>query len=159
MLDIPMIEKEIEDLESKHTCYQVCERLAILYSVLDHAGEKTRKLYKFSPMDANKWVSKMENEDGTTGAHWTFDQVHQLMEQRGIDCDPVQFWAALCMMYSGYATAASKHGVGGDVDFYIDMACAFLNDKDAPKDKLARYLRTHRKRIKAAASAPRFFRA
>ena len=49
------------------------------------------------------------------------------------------FWAALCMMYSDYATAASKHGVGGDVDFYIDMACAFLNDKDAPKDKLARY--------------------
>lgn len=43
------------------------------------------------------------------------------------------------MMYSDYAAAASKHGVGGDVDFYIDMACAFLNDKNAPKDKLARY--------------------
>lgn len=93
----------------------------------------------FTLTTAKNWVKRMKNEDGTTGAHWTFDQAHQLMEQRGIDCDPVQFWAALCMMYSDYAAAASKHGVGGNVDFYVDMAMAFLDDKDAPKDKLARY--------------------
>lgn len=43
------------------------------------------------------------------------------------------------MMYSDCAKAANRHGVGGDVDFYVDMAQAFLDDKDAPRDKLARY--------------------
>ena len=139
MLDIPMIEKEIEELENERTCYRVCERLAILYAVLDHAGKRPRKAREFSLVDANKWTSKMENEDGTHGAHWTLDQARQLLIQRGLDYDPVQFWAALCMVYSDYAKVAGKHGVGGSVDFYVDMACAFLCDRDAPKDKLARY--------------------
>ena len=139
MLDIPMIEKEIADLEKERTCYHVCERLAILYSVLDHAVKCTHKSNEFTMEDAVKWTAKMENEDGTHGAHWTLDQAKQLLIQRGLDYDPVQFWAALCMVYSDYAKVAIKHGAGGNVDFYVDMACAFLYDRDAPKDKLARY--------------------
>lgn len=32
-----------------------------------------------------------------------------------------------------------KHGVGGSLDFYVDMAKAFLEDKDAADDKLLKY--------------------
>lgn len=89
--------------------------------------------------DAEEWVNSMSNEDGTHGAHWTIDQVKQVMAQRKIDCDPVEMWAAMNMIYSDYYKAAKKHGVGGNLDFYIDMAKAFLDDKDARKNKISAY--------------------
>ena len=130
-LSEPMDDRGAEKLAMYNTAYKALEQWPEDYP--------PAPAEPFTLTTAKNWVKRMKNEDGTTGAHWTFDQAHQLMEQRDIGCDPIQFWAALCMMYSDYAAAASKHGVGGDVDFYIDMACAFLNDKDAPKDKLARY--------------------
>lgn len=87
---------------------------------------------------AEEWTSHMENEDGSKGPHWTLDQAKQVMSQRGIECDPLEFWVALCMMYSDYCKAAKKFDVNS-LDFYAYMAKAFLDDKDAPKDKLARY--------------------
>lgn len=93
----------------------------------------------FTEEMADKWYKHMENEDGTRGAHWTLEQAEQVMNQHGIDCDPIQFWVTLNMIYSDYVTVAKKHGVGDKVDFYVDMAKAFLCDKDAPADKLARY--------------------
>lgn len=98
-------------------------------------------LSELSGEDAKEWAQRMENSDGTHGAHWTLEQAKKVMEQNEFECAPVEFWMALCMMYSDYSKAAQKHGVGNSVEFYADMACAFLKDKDAPKDKLARYYR------------------
>ena len=95
----------------------------------------------FTRSEADAWTRRMENEDGTEGPHWTFEQAKEIMEERGLSLDPVQFWAALCMIYSDYSSVAIKHKVGGNIEFYVDMAKAFLNDRDAPKDKLARYYR------------------
>lgn len=81
----------------------------------------------------------MENEDGTKGPHWSFEQAKQVMAQRGIECDPAEFWAALNMIYSDYVKVAKKFNVGSNIDFYVDMAKAFLDDKDAGPDKLAKY--------------------
>lgn len=55
--------------------------------------------------------------------------------------DPLKFWLALNLMYSDYSKVAKKHNVGGSIDFYVDMAKAFLDDKDAGPDKLAKYYR------------------
>lgn len=93
----------------------------------------------FTMADAREWVGKMENEDGTHGAHWTIDQVKQVIAQKKLDCDPVQMWAAMNMIYSDYYKAAKKHGVGGNLDFYVDMAKAFLDDKDAGPSKISAY--------------------
>ena len=93
----------------------------------------------FTMADAQEWVGKMENEDGTHGAHWTIDQVKQVIAQKKLDCDPVQMWAAMNMIYSDYYKAAKKHGVGGNLDFYVDMAKAFLDDKDAGPSKISAY--------------------
>ncbi len=87
---------------------------------------------------AEAWVAKMENSDGSTGAHWTMEQTKQLQSQKGIGLDPIKFWVAMNMMYSDYATAAEKAGVS-TADFYADLAKAFLVDKDAMPDKLDRY--------------------
>ena len=44
-------------------------------------------------------------------------------------------------MYSDYVKASKKHGVGGNMDYYVDMALAWLDDKDAVEDKAAAYYR------------------
>lgn len=87
---------------------------------------------------AVEWCKEMENEDGTRGAHWSMEQTKQIMEQHKIKCDPVEFYVAMNMMYSDYCGVAKAHGVS-TADFYADMAKAFLDDKDAHKDKLSRY--------------------
>ena len=81
----------------------------------------------------------MKNADGSTGAHWTLDQTTELMQRRGINCNPVKFWVAMNAVYSDLSEVAERHGVGND-EFYADMAKSFwLCDKDAVEDKLAAY--------------------
>ena len=93
----------------------------------------------FSLDTAKAWTKKMKNADGTQGPHWTLEQAKQIMAQRKIGLDPVQFWVTLNMIYSDYSPVAKKHGLGGSLDFYADLAKAFLDDKDAKPNKLARY--------------------
>lgn len=88
--------------------------------------------------EAESWVSRMKNADGSVGAHWPMDKTEQVRTQRGINCDPVKFWVAMNMMYSDYCETAKKNNVS-TVDFFADMAKAFLDDVDAGPDKLARY--------------------
>ncbi len=93
----------------------------------------------FNRQTAKQWLDQMQNEDGTHGPHWSFDQVKTVMAQKGIQCDPAEFWAALNMVYSDYCGVAKKHGLSSNLDFYVDMAKAFLDDSDAQPDKIARY--------------------
>lgn len=88
---------------------------------------------------AEEWTRSMKNEDGTKGPHWTMDQVKQVMAQKGIKYDPVYFWVVLNMMYSDYCAVLKKHGCN-NIDLYIDLAAAWLNDSDVgAKDKLSAY--------------------
>lgn len=93
---------------------------------------------EFTHETAKEWTSSMHNEDGTKGPHWTMEQVKQVMSQRGIKHDPAVFWAILNSMYSDYCAVFKKHGVN-NMDFYVDMASAWINDKDAVKDKAGAY--------------------
>lgn len=90
---------------------------------------------------AQEWVQSMRNADGTTGPHWTMEKTEDARVQRGINCDPLAFWAAMNMIYSDYAKAAEKANAN-TMDFYAYMAKAFLEDKDSRRqggEKLARY--------------------
>ena len=80
----------------------------------------------------------MKNSDGTTGPHWSYDQATQLMTQRNLTCNPVDFWAALCMMYSDYSKVARAYSADNP-NFYADLAAAFPNDEDAVEDKIVKY--------------------
>lgn len=88
--------------------------------------------------EAEEWCDRMKNADGTTGPHWSYDQATQLMTQRNLTCNPVDFWVALCMMYSDYSKVARAYSADNP-NFYADMAAAFLCDEDAVKDKLVQY--------------------
>ena len=108
-------------------------------SKMEHGGAMSHKMPKFDERTAKEWVAKMENEDGTRGPHWTMDQTTKVMEQRGIKEDPAKFYAALNMMYSDYCEVAKKLSAN-NMDFFAEMAKAFLKDKDAgSQDKLAAY--------------------
>lgn len=93
----------------------------------------------FSLDMAQKWAQGLQNEDGTTGPHWTLDQAKQIMAKRGISGDPNVFYAVLNSIYSDTVKVAKKYGVGGNMEYYVDMAVAWINDKDAVPDKAAAY--------------------
>lgn len=90
---------------------------------------------------AKEWVAAMQNADGTTGPHWSYEVAHQLMGTRKITCNPTDFWVTLCMMYSDYCAVAKEYGADTPA-FYADMAAAFLHDKDAVDGKLVTYWET-----------------
>lgn len=87
---------------------------------------------------AQSWVRKMKNSDNSTGEHWTYDQTFQLMKQRNIDCDPIEFYVVMNMLWSDYGKVAEKFGVS-NVEYWAELSKAFLMDKDAVEDKLAVY--------------------
>lgn len=93
---------------------------------------------QFTPEIAREWTANMENEDGTKGPHWSFEQAKQIVEQRGINFDPYVFWAVLNAVYSDDVKIAKKHNIN-TMDYYIDRALSWLKDKDAVKDKAAAY--------------------
>ena len=93
---------------------------------------------KLTKSGAEMWVQHMQNSDGSSGAHWDYNQTEQVRQQKGYKCDPVAFYAAMNMMYSDYCQAARDIGCN-TVDFYAVMAKAFLEDADAPEDKIERY--------------------
>lgn len=89
---------------------------------------------------AMEWTRHMENADGSQGPHWPMEKTEEARNQRGIQCDPLEFYVAMNMMYSDYVKVAEKVNCSS-MDFYAYMAKAFLDDKDAQPDKLARYYR------------------
>lgn len=105
--------------------------------MMGHA-QMMRGVGKMDRQTAEDWTRRMKNEDGTTGAHWTMEQAEQVMRQHGIQCEPAEFYAALNMLYSDFCEIFKKHGVN-KIDFYADMAKAWLDDKDAVSDKLSAY--------------------
>ena len=102
-------------------------------------GEAKGHGQKFDKHMADSWMAGIKNEDGRQGPRWTEDQTRQTMKQRNIDCDPLEFYVAMNLMYADYGKIFSKYGLGERTEFYADMAKAFLDDKDAVDNKLAMY--------------------
>ncbi len=82
---------------------------------------------------ARKWVCKMENADGTKGAHWTFEQTEAVKAQKAYTVDCWDFYAILNMVYSDY------YKQGADVSYYTTLAMQWLSDKDVGHGKALKY--------------------
>lgn len=88
---------------------------------------------------AEAWVEHMENEDGTRGPHWKMEQTEQVRRQKGLDCDPTEFWVAMNAAYSDLSKLAKKYSVN-NMDYYVDYVMSYwFKDKDAVPNKLAAY--------------------
>lgn len=93
----------------------------------------------FTAEDAEEWVKSMKNADGTSGEHWTMQQVKQLITQRRLDLDPIELYIALNATYSDLSKFFKKYNIN-NMDAYIDYAKMFwLEDEDAVDDKMAAY--------------------
>lgn len=78
---------------------------------------------------ARKWVSCMENKDGTMGEHWTYEQTSQYAGK----FDKWDWYAVLNMQYSDYFNPRF------DTNTYVELAKDWLNDKDGRKCKTLNY--------------------
>lgn len=87
---------------------------------------------------AKEWVKQMKNSDGSSGETWNWEKIEKLMEKWKVELDPVEFYATINMLYSDYGAVAMKYGIAG-AEFWVDLAKAFLEDKDAKEDKLQLY--------------------
>lgn len=88
--------------------------------------------------DMKTWVECLINTDGTTGAHWTPEQVEPFRKAHA-GCGAEEFWAAMNMMYSDYCIVA-KQFAADKPEFYAAMAAAFLKDPDGGEHRMKRYM-------------------
>lgn len=92
---------------------------------------------------ATAWVSKLKNTDpeNPMGPKWSRESTKPLAMKYGFNTPEKQleFWVVMNMMYSDYAETAKKHGVS-TMDFFADMAKAWMKDKDAVEHKTAAYI-------------------
>lgn len=82
-------------------------------------------------------TSKMQNEDGTTGPHWTVEQTASVAKQNGITFDHFTEYDwnyVMNMIYSDYYGAVSN-----DLSTYVKLSKKFLMDKDAKEGKALCY--------------------
>lgn len=90
-----------------------------------------------------EWVEELQNADPDLprGPKWQLEAVKPLAAKHGFVTPDQQteFWAVMNMMYSDYCGTAKKHGVS-TMDFYADMAKAWMLDKDAVEGKTAAYI-------------------
>ena len=95
---------------------------------------------KLDERTAMEWVQSMKNADGGKSPHWTMDQVKQVARQKGLDkeIEPVELFAVLNALYSDYDPLFKKYGVS-TIDFYVDMAKAWIMDEDAVENKAMAY--------------------
>lgn len=89
-------------------------------------------------------VGQMQNEDGSRGEHFSIDQACALAQQYGINLytekyNKYDFYVALNMLYSDFYKPISTLVTGDKVRFYVEMAKAWLNDKDVEEGKMWNY--------------------
>lgn len=97
---------------------------------------KVKLSNKHIPWDrhqAEHAIKKMRNKDGTEGEHWTYEQTTEVLEKKGYDHPAAEWYVAMNMCYSDYFSPDFS------TDVYIRLACDFLNDSDAPSNKMKRY--------------------
>ena len=99
--------------------------------------------HKLTREMAEEWVEGMESSDPAkpSGGKWTMEQAKPVAQKYGVPTEGekfYEFWAVMNALYSDYYTVAKKYNMLNP-DFFADMAMAFINDKDAVKNKAAVY--------------------
>ena len=107
-------------------------------STMDKGHAQGKVMGKLDKKLADEWVNSMLTADGYKGKRWSQEQAKQIMTQHSINCDPLEFYVVMNMMYSDYGKIAEELGMD-NADFYAKMAKAFLDDEDAREGKLMLY--------------------
>lgn len=88
-------------------------------------------------------LESMENEDGTTGGHWSVDDTTSVAAKYGVQLgeklNRYDWNYAMNMVYSDFYGA-----VPDELQYYVRMAKKFVEDKDMPCGKAYRYYQSMR---------------
>lgn len=79
-------------------------------------------------------VSGMENEDGTTGGHWTLEQTNDMAKDVGVSVNEYDWYYVLNMIYSDFCGT-----IKNNTPMYPMLAKDWIMDKDAPDGKAFSY--------------------
>lgn len=87
----------------------------------------------FNEEHARKAVSKMENEDGSRGQHWSIEETTALANQHGIRLDDkfnkYDWYVALNMVYSDYYKVIINIANSNSSKFFVELAKAWICDR------------------------------
>lgn len=89
---------------------------------------------------AERWVAGMKGADGSKGGRWKYNEIRQFAQNFGITGEHkvIEFFAIINAMASDYGKVAKKFGVD-KVDFYAELAKAWMDDEDAVPGKAMAY--------------------
>lgn len=95
---------------------------SILYEAL-YGKKLTKEL-------AEKIIHKMHPH----GMKWTLEQTTDVMHQKGLTLDTVDFWIVMNMAYNDYHEMFEE-----DLDKYVEYTKLFIKDDDAEEGKVYTY--------------------
>lgn len=108
--------------------------------------ERHERMYgpHFNEKCALKVVSKMINEDGSVGQHWSLPETTSVASQYGVSFNTYKYnkydwYVALNMVYSDYYKAIHSLTGTDNIKCFVELAKAWLNDKDVEEGKMWYY--------------------
>lgn len=84
-----------------------------------------------TPAVAKQWVDSMRPY-----AKWTMEETNEVLAVKGLKLDPTEFYVVMNMMFSDYGDS-----IPFDLDTYINLSVAWLQDADTVPHKLYNYWR------------------
>ena len=102
--------------------------------------EELEELICYTPLsmdEAVHWVKHLKNNDGTSGAHWSEEEI-----RKAVQANPVLSKFSFPDVYAAMNMVWSDNWESGYSDIHaVKDAAKFLSDKDAPKNKMYRYIK------------------
>ena len=138
----------IEHIENKHEKFEEMVEFKVALDEMMH------KLDKYYPEVYKEFVTKLEEiafeipldraqkivrSMKPFGEHWSFETVKKFVEDKGVYNKCIQYYLVMNMVYNDYYDVATNFGHQTDVEFYYELAHAFINDEDGKKVKVERY--------------------
>lgn len=110
--------------------------------------ERHERMYgpHFNEECAHKAVKHMENEDGSKGARWSIEEAERVATQFGVNLKTNKFnkydwFVALNMIRSDFYRAVVSMTGSDNVKHFVELAKAWLNDKDIEEGKMWFYFK------------------
>lgn len=110
--------------------------------------ERHERMYgpHFNEECAHKAVKHMENEDGSKGARWSIEEAERVATQFGVNLKSEKFnkydwFVALNMIRSDFYRAVVNMTGTDNVKHFVELAKAWLNDKDIEEGKMWFYFK------------------
>lgn len=91
--------------------------------------------YKIDKDEARRIVMNMK----PFGEKWSYEKIKDYVNTKGIMDNCVEYYLVMNMVYNDYYNVAINFGHETDVEFYYELANAFINDEDGKKFKVEKY--------------------